>query len=150
MIELRVTVHGTPAPQGSKRHVGNGVMIESSKAVKPWREAVKWAALEVLERVPGVTWEPLAGPVRVTATFAFQRPKSHYRTGKNAHLLRADAPTLHAQTPDLDKIVRSTLDALVFAGVMRDDKQVAHLEVIKLWHTDPSLAMITINGAGAA
>ena len=31
MIEIKVI--GLPAPQGSKRHVGHGVMIESSKKV---------------------------------------------------------------------------------------------------------------------
>lgn len=31
-MSLTVTVLGTPAPQGSKRHVGNGVVVESSKA----------------------------------------------------------------------------------------------------------------------
>ena len=35
----------TPAPQGSKRHVGNGRMVESSAKVKPWREAVRQEAL---------------------------------------------------------------------------------------------------------
>ena len=35
---------GDPAPQGSKSHVGNGVMIESSKRVKPWRRQVAAAA----------------------------------------------------------------------------------------------------------
>lgn len=40
-----MVAYGTPAPQGSKRHVGRGVMIESSKNLKPWREAVKYAAL---------------------------------------------------------------------------------------------------------
>ena len=29
-----------PAPQGSKRHVGGGRLIEASKRVKPWRQAV--------------------------------------------------------------------------------------------------------------
>lgn len=29
-------VIGLPAPQGSKKHVGHGVMVESSKKVKPW------------------------------------------------------------------------------------------------------------------
>src|ERR1700676_3259288 len=37
---MKITVRGIPAPQGSKRHVGGGRMIEMSKAVGPWREAV--------------------------------------------------------------------------------------------------------------
>ena len=41
-----LTVYGVAAPQGSKRHVGNGVMIESSNRVRPWRQDVRFAALE--------------------------------------------------------------------------------------------------------
>lgn len=39
---------GTPAPQGSKRHVGRGIMIESSRKVRPWRAAVVAAAVASL------------------------------------------------------------------------------------------------------
>ena len=46
MNEIFIPVIGMPAPQGSKRHVGNGIMIENSKRVKPWRQDVKEAALE--------------------------------------------------------------------------------------------------------
>ena len=53
--------------------------------------------------------------------FTFVRPKSHYRTGRNAHLLRDDAPTRPATIPDLSKLARSTEDALKDAGVIRDD-----------------------------
>ena len=46
-------VFGLPGPQGSKRFVGRtktgrGLMVESSAKVKPWREAVKWAAREMM------------------------------------------------------------------------------------------------------
>ncbi len=65
--QLTITVYGTPGPQGSKRFMGvkggKGVLVESSKKVKPWREAVKWAAWDVIgvDRVPG--------PVRVDVHF---------------------------------------------------------------------------------
>lgn len=123
-MTLTFFVHGTPAPQGSKRHVGNGVMVESSKKVKPWREAVKYAALEA-----GV--EQFTGPVSVRVTFWMARPKSHYRTGKKAHLLRHDAPEWAAGRPDLDKLLRSTFDALGEAGVWRDDSQVVLVSACK-------------------
>src|SRR5713226_4632244 len=86
---LTITVHGRPAPQGSKRHVGNGVMIESSKAVKPWREDVKQAGLEAM----GWGERPcLDGPLRVSMVFTFGRPASHYGTGRNAGRLKPSAP----------------------------------------------------------
>jgi Holliday junction resolvase RusA-like endonuclease len=118
-----ITVRGLPAPQGSKRHVGNGVMVESSKHVKPWREAVKYAALEAV----GDAWTLLDGPLAVAMIFTFMRPKGHYRTGRNAHLLRNAAPVRPATIPDLSKIVRSTEDALTDAGVWADDSRVVEL-----------------------
>jgi hypothetical protein len=42
---LTFVVYGLPAPQGSKRSLGNGILVESSKAVRPWRQDVKHAAL---------------------------------------------------------------------------------------------------------
>jgi Holliday junction resolvase RusA-like endonuclease len=107
---------GKPAPQGSKRHVGNGIMVESSKHVKPWRDAVRSDAIETMDGAA-----PLDGPVVVEMVFTFARPRSHYRTGRNAHLLRDDAPPRPATIPDLSKLARSTEDALKDAGVIRDD-----------------------------
>ena len=145
---LVIEVYGTPAPQGSKRHVGNGVMVESSKKVKPWREAVKWAALEAQrsESYAYLSDAPFDGPVAVNITFRFARPKFHYRTGANSHLLRAQAPTYPAGRPDLDKCARSTLDALGEAGVFRDDAQVVVLGCMKGYadHQPPG-AHITVS-----
>ncbi|QDH92357.1 RusA-like resolvase [Gordonia phage Spooky] len=53
-----IWIPGIPAPQGSKRHVGNGILIESSKRVGPWRAVV---ALTVGEQTTTV----LDGPVRI-------------------------------------------------------------------------------------
>lgn len=105
-------VAGTPAPQGSKRHVGNGRMIEMSTAVGPWREAVKAIALadgSNLER----------HPVAVDITFYLKRPRGHYRTGAHENEVRASAPRYPKSRPDVDKLARSTLDGLT--GVMFDD-----------------------------
>lgn len=118
---ISLTVYGLPAPQGSKRHVGNGVMIESSKKVKPWRQDVKQAALDA---VAGLTdWTPLDGPLVASMVFTFARPKGHYRTGRNAHLLRDSAPLRPHGMPDLSKILRSTEDALK-GVVWHDDARV--------------------------
>ena len=99
-------------------------MVESSKAVKPWREAVKWAALEA--KTPGVVTFP-AGAVRTGITFWMPRPRSHYRTGKHSHLLRDDAPIYVSKRPDIEKLIRSTFDAITDAAVWTDDAQVVHV-----------------------
>ncbi len=104
-------VHGLPAPQGSKRHVGRGVMIESSKRVAPWREAVKWAAIETM-RAQRIT-RPLDGPLSVRMVFALPRPASAPRSRRHPD-----------RKPDLDKLLRSTMDALTDAGLIADDARV--------------------------
>jgi Holliday junction resolvase RusA-like endonuclease len=128
VAEVSFTVHGTPAPQGSKRHVGNGVMVESSKKVKPWRQDVKSAAEKAFEdRFPmGVT----GAAVGLEIEFRFTRPKSHYRTGKNAGILRDSAPLHPAVRPDIDKTTRAVLDALKSVAI-KDDAQVTDLNVTK-------------------
>lgn len=132
---LEVVVYGTPAPQGSKqgfvnRHTGRVSMVESSAKVKPWREAVKHAAIEEL----GVQLRPVfRGAVYVTGTFYLPRPKGHYRTGRNAALLRDAAPLFPIGKPDLDKLTRSTMDALGDAGVWRDDAQVVCIMLSKAY-----------------
>jgi len=134
MTSLAFRVYGIPAAQGSKRHVGNGVMIESSKKVKPWRQDVVAAAIEAIDRF-GV--QQFMGPVKVHITFFFPRPKGHYRTGKFAHELKPSAPVFVATKPDVDKTVRSTLDALGTAGVYRDDSLVVSLAASKVYDSNP-------------
>src|SRR5690606_21712931 len=127
-LALMVRVHGIPAPQGSKRYVGNGRMIESSKKVGPWREAVKAAVLAVTGGAPTT----LGGePVEIAMTFYLPRPKSHYGTGRNASRVRDSAPTEPTTKPDHDKLIRSTPDALTDGGVLRDDAQVVRIEAAK-------------------
>lgn len=132
---LAIKVHGLPAPQGSKRHVGNGVMVESSKRVKPWRQDVVTAALAAINAAEH--FEQFNGPVKVHATFSFTRPKYHFGTGRNANVLKSSAPTHVGTKPDIEKLVRSTHDALTTAGVWRDDALVVQLITSKVYDTTP-------------
>lgn len=116
---MRLRVYGTPASQGSKRWLPNGRMIEADKKVKPWRQAV-YAAVQ--HDCPDLV--KMEGPIAVRATFLFERPKAHYRTGKNAHLLRDGAPLYVTRTPDVDKTLRALLDPLTEVGMWHDDAQV--------------------------
>lgn len=126
---LRFRVVGTPAAQGSKRHVGNGVMVESSAKVKPWRQDVAAAATHAAREQ---AWQ-VPAQVHAVMVFSFRRPKHHYRTGRNSHLLRPNAPTYHSQKPDGDKLIRSTFDALTTAAVVRDDATIVRVTAIKRW-----------------
>lgn len=145
MTVLSITVHGIPAPQGSKRHVGGGRMIEMSKALGPWREAVKKAARDAIDdhRANG-DWVLSNQPVGLEVYFHFLRPKGHYGTGRNAGKLRASAPLRPAVIPDLSKLIRSTEDALTDAGVWRDDALVVSVSAGKFYDEAFCGARITI------
>ncbi len=139
-IEFRV--YGLPAPQGSKRHVGGGVMVESSKKVKPWRQDVVAAAVEAVGHAE--TFTAFTGPVHVRVVFTFPRPKYHYGTGRNAGVLKATAPVVVASKPDIDKLLRSTFDALSTAGIWRDDNLAAEVTTTKVYGAQPG-ALIEIH-----
>lgn len=133
-------VVGRPAPQGSKRHVGGGRMIEMSRHVKPWRAAVQVAATAARRN-----HVPFTGPVRLDVIFRVARPKSHHRTGRYAHLLRPNAPAFPAVVPDLSKLVRATEDAITDAGLWADDALVAEIVAAKRYaDATPTGARITI------
>jgi Holliday junction resolvase RusA-like endonuclease len=125
----RIVVYGLPAPQGSKRHVGHGIMVESSKRLKPWRDSVTAKAIDTFGVAP-----LLDEPIVAEMVFTFARPRSHYRTGANSHLLRDGAPARPQGAPDVSKLVRSTEDALTGAGVWRDDARIVEYKrVAKVW-----------------
>ena len=118
--EYSFFAYGKPAPQGSKRHVGNGILIESSKYVKQWRKTVKTAARKA--RPKG--WNPFL-PIDLYALFLFDRPKSHYRTNGQ---LKPKAP-VHCTTRigDLDKLLRAIADALTDISY-KDDSQIINIQ----------------------
>ena len=112
---VKITVYGTPGPQGSKAFKGmsksgRAILTEQcGKSVKPWREAVVYAAREAMHGRPA-----LAGPVVLRMVFTMRKPKSAPKTRR----------TYPAVTPDLSKLARSTEDALTTAGVYEDDARI--------------------------
>ena len=104
-----------PAPQGSKTATvvnGRAVMFEASKKVKPYREAVKKQAIEAMRNR-----EMITDPVEITLHFLMPRPKSVNRIW-------------HTVKPDIDKLVRASLDPLT-GVVFKDDAQVVAISAAK-------------------
>lgn len=120
-------VKGIPAPKGSKRHVGGGRMIESSKKLPAWMQAVK---LQAAKNRPS---SPIDSPAAVHMDFYLPEPQRPLY----------EVP---AVKPDLDKLIRSILDALETAGILKNDSRVTHLEATKHYADthNPAGAHITI------
>jgi Holliday junction resolvase RusA-like endonuclease len=116
-------VPGLPQQQGTKTKWGT----EENPHVTSWRESVARSAHEIMGDEP-----PLHGPVRVTVTFTFPRPKTHYRGGKFAGLLKETAPFFHTGPPDLDKLQRAIGDSLT-ATILRDDRQISSWGTRKIY-----------------
>ncbi|MGW1468499.1 RusA family crossover junction endodeoxyribonuclease [Streptomyces sp. NPDC002308] len=118
---LDIAVYGLAGPQGSKTAVGFGrskktgraipLMRESSLKVKPWRDKVT-AAIEAARLTGNAQY--LAGPVRADITFTMPKPV-------NAPKRRRTYP---AVTPDIDKLERSTYDAITKSRIWEDDGRV--------------------------
>ena len=130
---IRVKVHGLPAPQGSKRHVGGGVMIESSKAVAPWRERIAHETQDVIEA--GARPYSQREPVLVRITFWMPRPGAHYGSRKGVPYVKDSAPSrpVTMRRNDIDKLARAVLDGITDGGALGDDGQVASLVVDKFF-----------------
>lgn len=107
-------VQGKPAPQGSKIAKcinGKAVMWESSNDVKPWRNAITIEALKQ-EALDADT------AIDIVLEFLLPQPKTVNRA----------LPTVK---PDLDKLVRSTLDGLTTSGIFGDDARVVKITATK-------------------
>lgn len=120
---MTITVRGLPAPQGSKSFKGmaggHAILAESSKKVKPWREAVKWAIIEASVFTGGIVC--IGGALEVTMVFTMPRPKSARRGSRPS------------TRPDLDKLVRSTSDAMTDIGIIEDDSRIVLLHASKVF-----------------
>lgn len=140
---LRVVVFGDPQPQGSvtafvpldragyplarggrnrdgSYRKGSVVvnLTSDNPKLKGWRKTVAAAA--------GAKWEgePIEGEsLEVETHFFMERPKNHWGTGRNAHLLKDWAPAAPLTIPDVDKLQRAILDALT-GVVYKDDNLV--------------------------
>ena len=123
-MSIIIRVAGIPAPQGSKIRTEYG-MREASKAVGPWRDAVRTETQRVCEHFT------ITGPVEVRVNFYLARPKGHYGTGRNANRIKDSAPLYPSGMPDLDKLCRAVLDGLTAGGAWRDDAQVVVLMATK-------------------
>lgn len=120
---MRIHVEGIPAPQGSKNSAivnGKIVMWEASATkVAAWRKAIRQACQDWMN-AGGKPFGTEALVIEIT--FILERPKSNTR----------QYPTTK---PDLDKLIRATLDGLTQAAIWRDDCQIVAINAIKVYES---------------
>jgi len=124
---LAFTVHGTPAPAGSKKAVPMGKrwgVIDDSKKSRPWKNLVAQHAGDAM-----AGRELLQGPLHLVLRFYVRRPKAHFGA---SGAIRPAAPRWPAQKPDATKLLRAVEDAMQ-GVVYRNDSQVVAQFVTKEW-----------------
>ena len=112
-IVIRFSAEGTPIPQGSMKHIGNGRMIHSrATELATWRALIALAAKQA-------GCEPISDPITISMIFRMKKPKTVKRA----------LPTV---APDLDKLIRGVLDALTGCAYL-DDSQVIDIKAKKVY-----------------
>jgi Holliday junction resolvase RusA-like endonuclease len=120
MYDLTIDVSGEPASQGSHSVINGRIVQVNSSKHKKWRNAVVFAALDLI----GDDWTPIDEPVELTVIFYLPRPKS---------VLTRSFPAVR---PDLDKLVRAVGDSLTNAGIIIDDSRIITITAHKLYADD--------------
>ena len=127
---ISFTIPGKAKPQQRPRVARSGGMYDPSSTDK------KQTWLQIARYRPK---QPLRGSIDIFIYFAMPRPKSHYRTGKFAELLKDKAPKIHTSKPDLDNMIKYILDVLQGKnGFFYDDSQVYSITAIKEYGEEPS------------
>ena len=141
-MEYIISIKGMEsAPQGSKKHVGNGIMVETCKRLKSGRNEVNRRAKLIVDEV-------IKEPVEIEVIFWFKRPLKHYLPNK---MVRQSAPVYitNKNKGDIDKHCRALLDSLT-KSAFADDSQVVSLHAVKKYcetesQTGATIKIRTIN-----
>ena len=116
MFELTIDVSGDPASQGSHSVINGRIVQVNSTKHKRWRNAVVFAALDLIDE----DWVPIDEPVELSVIFYLPRPKTATR----------EFPSV---MPDLDKLIRAVGDSLTTAGIISDDSRIIAIHAQKLY-----------------
>lgn len=115
MFDLTIDVSGDPASQGSHSVIHGRIVQVNSAKHKRWRNAVSFAALDLVTD----GWELLDEPLELSVIFYLPRPKSVTRTHP-------------AVMPDVDKLLRAVFDSL--SGIIYvDDSRIIRATAVKAY-----------------
>lgn len=135
MDRIELVVLGEPTAQKRHRHMSRG---KFTRVYDPSSNDKGDFLSMIQEKAPETPWEC---PLKMVATFYFGRPKSHYKTGKNSHVLKDTAPSYHTSRPDFDNLSKFVMDAM--SGVFfKDDDQICEAFVQKKYSDKPRVEIL--------
>ena len=129
---LTIFVPGLPVAQPRPRAVSfrGHARMYSPGTSNEWKACV----IHALQGSAGLF--PAGLPLRCDLTFYLPRPKGHFGSGKNSHILKPSAPKRPTGKPDRDNLDKAVCDAITAAGVWRDDSQVTDGRIRKRYCLD--------------
>ena len=124
METIKLVVLGKPESQARPKFFKRGNFTGTYDPSKGKKETF---ASILQKQAPS---EPISDPISIEMVFYMPRSKNHYRSGKNARLLKDDAPEYHSGRPDLDNLQKFILDSLnnIF---FKDDALVCRIDACK-------------------
>ena len=129
---FEATINFEPVSLKRHRHRMYGGTYDPSKKEK--EDFVK-----LIETLPS---EKMSKPIKCVLHFYSTRPKSHYKSGKNAHILKETAPKYNVCNKDLDNMVKFVLDALN-DKLYNDDSQIIEITCAKSYAVDKGYIHMT-------
>jgi Holliday junction resolvase RusA-like endonuclease len=119
MIVLRAVIPGEPVGKGRPRVTMRAGFARAYTPEKTRSWEAQAASIIAREHSGGV----VAGPFCVRIEAVAQRPKRLMRAADNPGRIWRTAK------PDGDNVAKAAADALVLAGAIRDDAEIAHWEI---------------------
>jgi Holliday junction resolvase RusA-like endonuclease len=128
---ITIRLPGLPKGKGRPRFSRRSGRAYTPEQTVKYETSLAWVAKQVMNGR-----EPLDGPLRVLIVSGFPVPKSYSK----AKALDARIGALHpTKKPDIDNIVK-LIDALN-GIVWKDDAQIVHADVRKVYSATPELAI---------
>ena len=134
---MKILIPGKPIAQKRPRFFRRGDHVGTYSEQQS--EAGKWL-LSARGQIP----KPIEGPIEMFCEFVFDRPKSHYGTGKNSSMLKPSSPAYHTNRIDVDNLLKFCNDCLN-TEAYKDDSQIVELTGLKRWADTGESAMTIIS-----
>lgn len=126
-MEVSLILRDPPQAQGRPRFCSRG---SRAFVFDPHKDKKSWCKLQLSEQYKGDT---IDAPMHVNITFNMPIPKS---TSKKKRLEMIEDNIKHIKKPDLDNLVKFTLDCMNNI-IFRDDSQIYRLNIDKKYSESP-------------
>ena len=136
-FEVCFYVEGTPVPKGRPRFrsMGNFVQTYTDSKTRDFEKTVAEASTQAM----GAS-EPLKTPLKVFLQFTLPIPASVTKKRLKSIL---DGLEVHTKKPDLDNLVKATLDGMSEI-VFDNDSQIVNISATKKYGTHPQTDILVM------